>query len=337
MKLAFVLIACGLLAPLLPAERVEFVWPTPNPAWEKGRPIEEFIQPTASGDPLSGTFGGVRSGGRQFHEGLDLRPVSRDQRGEPADPVFAAMKGIVRYVNLRPGESNYGRYIVIEHPGLQPAVYTLYAHLAQVQPGLGPGSPVTAGQVIGRMGRSSNGQAIPQERGHLHFEIGLRVRDRFDLWYRAHRSGSANVHGDFNGMNLMGIDPLAFLHLWRLGQVDDFQQYFAREKPAVRLRVATSRVPDFITRYPSLLRRPLPSGLVAGWEIECNWTGLPFAWTPLTPEQVGGLAPGAALVTWADQAMLQEHPCRHLVVARHGGYEPVADLKEVLEQVFDLR
>ena len=36
------------------AARVEFSWPTPNPAWEQRRPIEDYVQPTASGDPESG-------------------------------------------------------------------------------------------------------------------------------------------------------------------------------------------------------------------------------------------------------------------------------------------
>ncbi|MFI5336694.1 MAG: M23 family metallopeptidase, partial [Opitutales bacterium] len=216
-------------------------------------------------------------------------------------------------------------------------VYTLYAHLARIEPGIRAGTPVTAGQTIGLMGRSSSGQAIPKDRGHMHFEIGLRVRDNFDLWYHTRRFGSPNVHGDYNGMNLMGFDPLEFLRLWRLKQVDDFQQYLDRQKPVVRLRVATSRVPDFITRYPCLLRRPMPVGLVAGWEVECDWTGIPFAWTPLTPPQVVGLRPGSVQILWVDEAVVRGHRCKHLVFSRHGGYEPAPDLAEMLEQVFDVR
>ena len=336
-RLLPLLLATGLMSPFLRAERIEFVWPTPNPAWEHGRPLGEFIQPTAAGDPESGTFGCVRTHGTRFHEGLDLRAVSHDRSGEPADPVFAAMRGIVRYVSTRPGESNYGRYIVIEHPDLKPAVYTLYAHLARIEPGITAGTPVRAGQTIGLMGRSSSGQAIPKDRGHLHFEIGLRMRDHFDLWYQGRKFGSPNVHGDYNGMNLMGVDPLEFLRQWRAGQVADFQQFLDREKPVVRVRVATTRVPDFIQRYPALLRRPLPNGLVAGWEIECNWTGIPFAWTPLTSDQMLGVTPGTALVVWVDAAAVHSRHCKHLVVARGGGSEAVGDLREMLERVFEIR
>ncbi len=114
--------------------RLDLGWPTPNPAWADGKGIEAFIQPTVSGDPQSGCFGCVRDNGFQFHEGLDLKPVARDRRGEPEDEVFAVLPGIVRHVNLRPGESSYGRYIVVEHTGVTPSVYSLYAHLARVMP-----------------------------------------------------------------------------------------------------------------------------------------------------------------------------------------------------------
>ena len=80
------------------------------------RPISAFIQPTASGDPQSGCYGDARSGGIRFHEGIDIKAVARDRRGEPLDQVFAAMAGVVRYVNHQPGDGSYGRYIVIEHP-----------------------------------------------------------------------------------------------------------------------------------------------------------------------------------------------------------------------------
>src|SRR5205085_1919765 len=120
-------------------------------------------------------FGGVRSGGARFHEGIDIKCVSRDRAGEPLDNVFAAMNGVVRYINASAGDSNYGRYIVLEHTEVAPAVYTLYAHLARIAPNLRPGDRVTAGQVIATMGHSSGALPIPKDRAHLHFEIGLAV------------------------------------------------------------------------------------------------------------------------------------------------------------------
>lgn len=319
------------------AQRIEFSWPTPNRAWEQGRSFEAWAQPTVSGDLASGLFGCVRSNGTQFHEGLDIRPVSRDSRGEATDKVTAAMDGIVRHVNATAGNSSYGRYIVIEHPDLSPAVYTLYAHLARIEPGLAPGSRVTRRQVIGTMGRSAGGYAIPKDRAHLHFEIGLMATRNFQAWFNGKKFGSPNEHGLWNGMNLMGIDADDFLRAWRQRKVDDFQQYFDRMRGVVRVRVATNRVPDFITRYPELLRKPLPAGAVAGWEIECNSTGLPFAWTPLGAVDVMKLRPNTAQIVSVDSAALRAYRCKSLARKSGPGYVPGSDLTTMLQQVFGLR
>ena len=334
MIFAFALLLSGLSA--APTARINFVWPTPNKAWEQGRGIESFIQPTVSGDPESGTFGCIRSGGTQFHEGLDIKCVSRDRHGEPTDQVFAAMDGVVRYVAFVAGESNYGRYIVLEHPGLTPAVYTLYAHLARVESGISPGVTVKAGQVIGLMGHSSSG-SIPRDRAHLHFEIGLRVTDNFEQWYHGKKFGNRNEHGIWNGMNLMGFDPLDFLRQWRAGRVDDFQQYLDRQRPVVRVRVVTTRVPDFIQRYPALLQKPLPAGFVGGWEIACNATGLPFAWTPLAANEVAGQKPGSVEVLSVDSGAVRSCRCKSLVKVRRGVNEPGEDLELMLQQAFGVR
>lgn len=325
------------IVPFASAQRIEFSWPTPNRAWEQGRGYEAWVQPTVSGEPESGLFGCVRSSGTQFHEGIDLRPVGRDSRREPTDKVTAAMDGVVRHVNTRAGDSSYGRYIVLEHPGLTPAVYTLYGHLARVEPGLRPGQSVPRGQVLGTMGRSAGGYAIPPDRAHLHFEIGLMMTQNFASWYAWKKFGSPNEHGPWNGMNLMGLDPQDFLRQWRNRKVDNFSEYLDRLRPVVRVRVATSRVPDFISRYPSLLRRPMPAGLVAGWEVECNATGLPFAWTPLTPAEVAGMRGSPVQIVAVESALVRAYRCKSLVKPRGSGWVPGADLTIMLQQVFGIR
>ncbi len=130
----------------------------------------------------------------QFHEGIDIRCVSRDRHGRPADAVFAAMTGVVRHISTSAGDS-YGRYDVLEHPDQSPAIYTLYAHLSHIAPGLTTGDRVTRGQVIGTMGHSSGGYVIPRERAHLHFEMGVMVTREFAAWYAKKGFGSPNDHG----------------------------------------------------------------------------------------------------------------------------------------------
>jgi hypothetical protein len=96
-------------------------------------------------------------------------------------------------------------------------------------------------------------------------------------------------------------------------------------------------VPDFIQRYPTLLRRSMPLGLVAGLEIECNWSGLPFAWTPLTSSETLGQRAGTVQILAVDSAITRAYRCKSLVRQRGGRNAPGPDLEEVLQQLFGLR
>lgn len=319
------------------AERFELVWPTPHTGWERRLPAREFLQHAGSGDPASGGFGGVRSGGTQFHEGIDIKPAKRDRRGEPVDEIFAACDGVVRYVNPTAGDSSYGRYVVLEHPSASLPVYTLYAHLARIAPGVHEGVRVTAGQVLGVMGHSSGGYMIPKNRAHLHFEIGVMVTEQFQSWYDRQKFGSRNEHGKWNGRNLLGIDPLDFFNARRARRVAGFHDYFARMDSVVRLRIATARVPDFVRRYPSLLTKPLPAGPVAGWDIRFNWTGIPFAWTPLNAAEIAGLAPNQPKIVDVNASIERRERSKSLAVSRRGTWTIGKDLETVLEQLFGVR
>ena len=319
------------------SEHLDWGWPTPNPAYLEGKGIADFIQPTASGEIDSGLFGCIRSGGIQFHEGIDLKPLHRDRRGEPDDPIFAVYPGVVRHINSRPGESNYGRYIVIEHTDLTPSVVTLYAHLSSIAPGLKVGDHVDRGQTIAVMGRSSSGNAIPRDRAHLHFEIGVWLTRNFQTWYNWKKFGSRNEQGLWNGLNLTGFDPLSFCNALRSRSVDDFAQFISRMKPAVRVRIATRYIPDFIERYPALLLRPLPpASEFGGWEVTFDEMGFPFAWTPLRPVEVLGLRENEPQAAPTDEnAKLPR--CKSLVFKKHGRYLVGRDLESTLQLLFGLR
>lgn len=329
--------ALSLASAVAAAEPFPLVWPTPNRAWAEGKPPAAWLQQAGSGDPESGGFGGVRSGGTHFHEGIDIKAIARDRRGEPTDNVFAAMPGVVRHISSSPGNSSYGRYIVLEHPAMTPAVYSLYAHLSRIAPGLRIGQSVTPGQIIATMGHSSGGYMIPVERAHLHFEIGLAVTQYFQTWYDGRRFGSRNEHGNWNGQNLMGVNPIAFYDEWRAGRLTTAQDFFARMETAVRVRIATYRTPDFVTRYPSLLTKPLPFGPVAGWEIRFNWTGLPFAWTPLSGGEVIGLPATRPQIVEVNAALVRRERSRSVAIERGGAWTAGKDLEMVLQQLFGLK
>src|SRR5947199_8025990 len=95
-------------------------------------------------DPVETSAGVVCT---RFHEGIDIRPLRRDARGEPLDEVRAIADGKVVHTNLVPGYSNYGKYIVIEHRWDGSNYFSLYGHLNSIA--VQPGESVQRGQRIG--------------------------------------------------------------------------------------------------------------------------------------------------------------------------------------------
>jgi murein DD-endopeptidase MepM/ murein hydrolase activator NlpD len=300
-----------LLATWLPAQ-ADLIWPTPNPAFQRGEPIDAFVQPTVSGRVESGLFGCVRNDGRRFHEGLDLYPLRRDQRGEAVDPIYAVLPGRVVHVNSVAGRSSYGRYVVVEHDGEVPAYHTLYAHLARVAGGIAPGARVEAGTVLGTMGRSAS-YAIPKSRAHLHFEIGFRLTDDFQDWFDRQRFGSPNYHGLWNGMNLVSVDPLDFYQSMRSGQTENLFDYLRQLPVVARIRVHSGQVPSFVRNFPALVTRPYAGRAVVAWDIAFTQYGLPKAWTPRFAEEGLSGQPGNVKLIAYNPALLESQTCREVV------------------------
>lgn len=333
-RLLLLLVGSAAALPLA-AERMRLAWPTPNPAYARGEPVEAFVQPTVSGRVESGLFGCVRSSGRQFHEALDLFPISRDAQGEPLDEVFAIADGIVRHVSRQPGASSYGRYVVVEHVDAALPVMTLYAHLASIAPGIRSGTRVQIGETLGIMGRSAGARALPPERAHLHLEIGLRLTDSFASWYRWKGFGSKNTHGVWNGMNLVGVDPLAFYDAFRAEEVDSFLDFWQRLQPAVTVRIATTKIPDFLKRYPALRPAPMPLRGLAGWEVDFDPYGVPIEWRPLLSDAVEDYQRNEVRVVRFDREA--QTTCKDLVKGSAGREVPGSDLQTNLQLLFGLR
>lgn len=236
-----------------------------------------FLQPTVSGKLASATFGMVREDGKRFHEGIDIRPATLGADGEPRDLALAAMNGQVAYLNPHVN-GPYGKYLVLYHTTAELPVYTLYAHLAKLEPSLKIGQVVARGQAIGLMGRTSAGASpITQDRAHLHFEVGLLLSTGYNNWYTTQPENklSANHHGLYNGQNLIGLDPWALLSQPKV----DLLALVRQQPTALTVAVRTHQAPDFIQRYPALARGD--STHAAGWYIEFSWQGMPLRWTAL--------------------------------------------------------
>jgi murein DD-endopeptidase MepM/ murein hydrolase activator NlpD len=136
------------------------------------RPIPIRIDPTYR---YASTQGGLR----EIHRGVEFPSPS-------GTPILAAASGQVIFAGDDMSEKValwpefYGNYVIIEHdlPG-QP-VYSLYAHLSEIN--VVVGQVVSAGEEIGLVGAS--GSAIGS---HLHFEVRSGQDDYFsarnpELW-----------------------------------------------------------------------------------------------------------------------------------------------------------
>src|SRR6266478_2266028 len=144
----------------------------------------------------------------RFHEGIDIRPLHRDENGEPLDEVRAIADGKVVHTSLVPGYSNYGKYVVIEHHWDGSNYYSLYGHLSSIA--VQSGEMVKRGQRIAVMGYTGTG--LNRERAHLHLELDLMFSRQFEAWYNTFFRSDPNHNGIYNGMNLIGLD-IARLYL----------------------------------------------------------------------------------------------------------------------------
>lgn len=323
MKHAAVFISLsGLLAVGNGAPAQPFHFPTANHALLEPDSGERFFVGTVGKPWTSGMFGCVRTEGQQIHEGIDIKCLERDRRGEPTDPVLATAEGTVVYFSEHPGLSNYGRYIILRHriEGLE--IYSLYAHLREIRNDLRIGQTVAAGERIATMGRSTNtSQGISKDRAHVHFELNLLINERFPVWYQKAHPNQRNDHGPWNGQNLLGLDPrIILLEQAKAGPKFSLLEFVRNQTELCRLIVRDTNFP-WLKRYPLLIRRNSVAEKegVAGYEIALNFNGLPVQLIPRSPTEIPGQSKFQLLSVNEDEQ--QKHPCRHLLAKRGARWE----------------
>ncbi|MCX8108193.1 MAG: M23 family metallopeptidase [Verrucomicrobiae bacterium] len=294
-----------------------FQFPTANRALLDGNGTDRFFVATPGRTWESGSYGCVRSDGHQLHEGVDIRCLERDSKGEPTDTVMSTAEGVVVYVNRRPELSNYGNYLVVQHNVEGIEVFSLYAHLAEIRTSLRPGVHVRAGEKLGVMGRTSNTRTqISKERAHLHFEIALRLSDSFTRWFRERYPNLRNDHGEWNGQNLIGLDVVNLLREQaRLGSGFSIHRFIATQKELCRVQVRATRF-DYLGRYRAFVRDN-PGALaegIAGYELTLNYAGLPFVMVPRAASEMKNQ--GRFVLISVNAPEQAAHPCGKLVVKR---------------------
>ena len=227
----------------------------------------------------AGSYGFVRSAVRindqvictKFHEGIDICPMRRDKAGNPLDEVASIAEGRVAYISPIAGRSNYGKYVVVEHPWENSSVYSLYAHLAEIT--CQTGDSMKAGSTLGRMGFT--GAGIDRTRAHCHLELGLLMSTRYEDWHKKF-GGGTNYHGNFNGMNIAGAEVSRFFLEQKANPDLQFSEFMASTPVYFKVSTPAHGTPDFVTRYPWISRGPSSA---VSWEISFSATGLPLAFT----------------------------------------------------------
>ena len=118
-------------------------------------PVALQAKPIAGRCYYGDTWGAARSNGRS-HLGVDILAAE-------GTPLQAVVTGRVTQIYVDQPGSLAGNGVKIALPN---GTYFFYAHLQSIEPGIAVGVPVTAGQVIGYVGKTGN-TSTP----HLHFEI----------------------------------------------------------------------------------------------------------------------------------------------------------------------
>lgn len=209
----------------------------------------------------------------RFHEGIDIRPLHRDENAEPLDEVRAIADGKVVYTSSVPGYSNYGKYIVIEHHWDGSPYFSLYGHLSKID--VRTGETVHRGQQIALMGYT--GVGINRERAHLHLELNLILTHKFQEWYDACHQNDPNHHGIYNGINLAGLD-IARLYLALSDKPAlTIPQFIGQEQTYYKVAILESRHFELPKLYPWMV-----SGTTEprSWIVSFARSGLPLRIEP---------------------------------------------------------
>lgn len=288
---------------------------------------QSFLQPASSGRIQSAMFGMVRNGGTRFHEGIDIKSVKKMSNGTPMDLVYSVYPGRVAHISPE-NNGSYGRYVVLLHNKDGVEFYTLYAHLLSVFPGLKEGSFVSGKTILGMLGQTSTVYSISKNSAHLHFEVGFVLGGAgFDSWFLKNY-GAGNLHGLYNGYNLLGADPIDFYSFYLKKRDLSPVKWINNLKKAFTLRYPESSVPDLIKRSPALFAEGDLSNNFY-WEIDFTWFGLPLEFRRVAPSF------SITEVLNVDESLFSLSEKRAVLVKKENRYFPGKSLKNYLEILFN--
>jgi hypothetical protein len=201
-------------------------------------------------------------------------------------------------------------------------IYSSYAHLREIRPGLKVGQSVKAGDPIATMGRTANThEGISKDRAHVHFELNLFVNDRFSAWYKKTFPGQRNDHGAWNGQNLVGLDPqLILLEQQKSGAKFDLLRFIQSQTELCRVVVRATDFP-WLKRYPGLVKANPQAAKegIAGYEMALNFNAVAFELVPRAASEIKGQTKFQLLSV--NETEQHRNRCRHLVTQSGGRWK----------------
>ena len=147
------------------------------------------------------------------------------------------------------------------------------------------------------------------------------MNDRFAQWFKKSSPGQRNDHGNWNGQNMLGIDPkLVFLNSRAQGERFSLLQFVRSQTELCRVAV---RKTDFswLKRYPDLIR-PNPTAVkegIAGYELALNFNGVPFEIIPRAESELKSKSKYRLLSV--NEKEYQANHCRRLVTQKGARWE----------------
>ena len=289
-----------------------FEFPTNNRhLLQEGDETNFFARTTVERPWQSGSFGCVRNSRTRLHEGIDILWTEQDDQGESTDQVRASRSGTVAYINSNSAASNYGKYVVLSHELDDLPVYTLYAHLRSVDEDLRSGQKIQAGETIGILGRTTNTRdGIAKWRAHLHFEVGLQINSRFNGWFKRWYTRGKNLHGPWNGLNLLGLDAAEILKASE-SKTLNLTEYIQSQPVLCTVRISREKL-DWVDRFPKLVEAPAVDEVpVLGWELDLGATGIPMRAVAVTDPDL--ITATKYRLLDVNETVRSAHPCSGLV------------------------
>ncbi|MFP6854501.1 MAG: hypothetical protein VB980_01855, partial [Opitutales bacterium] len=156
------------------------------------------------------------------------------------------------------------------------------------------------------------------------------LADDFQRWYDGRKFGSPNRHGPFNGMNLVGLDPIGFYRAYGEKRVKQPLDYLLSLPKIAVVRGRATRVPDFVRRYPNLSSYDGKAKAPSIWEITFGPAGIPLRCDP---------APSGVKLPAGQRYQVHSYQgptdpclkCRRLIISKKGGLAPTTQLTSYLD------